>query len=380
MNIPEDNTPITIYGRIVTPINSRSRKKIIENDDNDSGDEKSSPLKNSMKKISESDNDVYQKRQIISPAAPKKRSPNIVDNTSKKSSNISPKLPIIYENENVKSLNIPDKTFKKIYTDGRPKYDELTKTEQDHYRISFTDKFMTLKTKYKEFNTIIPPDHYTLDQIHDSFENQVKLIITTLNCSQWKIYLVILFLIIECTGKCFLGLNFTGFTKSQLRIMSRYDSLMVELGINWSNSEKSNLSPEAKILLMAGINGLIFVAVKYLCNWIGSDSMADTIQDGLDKILNCGTISKTVSDVDGITKIPEVESAIPSTGVNMITDMFGKVMNGDIDIGGIIDKVTTAIGGNKNDGNSVVVEDPVVKKPQARKGPVFGAKRNIIDK
>ena len=73
---------------------------------------------------------------------------------------------------------------------------------------------------------------------------------------------------------------------SQLKIMNRYDSLLAELGEKWLVSSGSDWPVEARLLMMAVFNAVIFLAVRYLCSWMGVEGLGDTIQGFIDNMLN----------------------------------------------------------------------------------------------
>jgi hypothetical protein len=91
---------------------------------------------------------------------------------------------------------------------------------------------------------------------------------------------------IEVIGVKLLKLNMSGYTMSQLRIMNRYDTLLAELGEKWLVSSGSDWPVEARLLMMATFNAVIFIAVRYLCSWMGVDGLAETIQNFVDSMLN----------------------------------------------------------------------------------------------
>lgn len=169
---------------------------------------------------------------------------------------------------------------------GRPDYAKLTLEQEIYMRTQFRAKFGILRTSYPEWNIQDPDERMTLDQIHDVYEYYIRQIMVSKETGQYKVYLVIFFMFIEVIGVKLLKLNMSGYTMSQLRIMNRYDTLLAELGEKWLVSSGSDWPVEARLLMMATFNAVIFIAVRYLCSWMGVDGLAETIQNFVDSMLN----------------------------------------------------------------------------------------------
>ena len=204
---------------------------------------------------------------------------------------------------------------------ARPDYANMSAAQQADMRIIFRSKFHTLRENFPGWSIIDPPASFSLDQIHDMYEGYVKQIVVSLNCNQWKVYLIIMFLAIEVFCIRILGLDARGFTMAQLRIMTRYDQVLVELGEKYYVQGPSSWPVEARILMMAGFNGIIFIAVKYLSKWVGGDAMAGPLQEVITNFLGGGnlfTTSTTSRDQFGIP-IPPGGGAPPPGGTQTQT-------------------------------------------------------------
>jgi hypothetical protein len=169
---------------------------------------------------------------------------------------------------------------------GRPDYSKLTLEQEIYMRTQFRAKFGILRSSYPEWNIQDPDERMTLDQIHDVYEYYIRQIMVSKETGQYKVYLVIFFMFIEVIGVKLLKLNMSGYTMSQLRIMNRYDTLLAELGEKWLVSSGSDWPVEARLLMMATFNAVIFIAVRYLCSWMGVEGLAETIQNFVDSMLN----------------------------------------------------------------------------------------------
>lgn len=189
----------------------------------------------------------------------------------------------------------------------RPNYSLMSLEQQTEMHTQFRVKFGILRGSNTDLVVVDPPENATLDQKHDLYEAYIKHIIIKMNCTQWKVYLVISFLVIEVFVIKVLGLNASGYTKSQLRIINRYDQMLAELGEKYYVSGVSSYPVEVRLAGLALMNAVVFIGVKYLAGYLG-EGMAETIQDGIDNLLMGGISSTNVArDQYGIP-IPPTQS------------------------------------------------------------------------
>jgi hypothetical protein len=153
-------------------------------------------------------------------------------------------------------------------------------------RTQFTAKFGILRSSYPDWQIQDPDERLSLDQVHDIYEYYIRQIMVSKETGQYKVYLVIFFMFVEVVGVKLLKLNMSGYTMSQLRIMNRYDTLLAELGEKWLVSSGSEWPVEARLLMMSTFNAVIFLAVRYLCSWMGVEGLSETIQNFVDNMLN----------------------------------------------------------------------------------------------
>lgn len=205
---------------------------------------------------------------------------------------------------------------------ARPNYSMMNLEQQAEMHTQFRVKFGILRSSNTDLVVIDPPETATLDQKHDMYEAYIKQIIIKMNCTQWKVYLVISFLVIEVFVIKVLGLNASGYTKSQLRIINRYDQMLAELGEKYYVSGVSSYPVEVRLAGLALMNAVVFIGVKYLAGYLG-EGMAETIQDGIDNLLMGGISSNNVArDQYGIPIPPS-----QSTGSAPFLSNLASVMN-----------------------------------------------------
>lgn len=173
-----------------------------------------------------------------------------------------------------------------LYGYGQPDYSRLTPEQQNYLKAQFKVKFSILRANYPQWGIIEIHDSFTLEQINELYTYYIRQIMVSKETGNYKVYLVIFFMIIEVIGVKILKLNMSGYTMSQLRRMNQYDSLLTELGEKWLVGGGSNWPVEARLLVTAATNAVIFLGVKYLCGWMGIEGLADTIQNFFDSMIN----------------------------------------------------------------------------------------------
>jgi hypothetical protein len=180
----------------------------------------------------------------------------------------------------------PQYQDQRYMTNMRPDYSRLTPEQQLYLKSEFKVKFSILRANYPQWQIIEIHDSFTLDQVHDLYEYYIRQIMVTKESGNYKVYLVVFFMVVEVIGVKILKLNMSGYTMSQLRRMHQYDQLLIELGEKWLVDGGSNWPVEARLLMTATFNAVIFLGVKYLCNWMGVEGLSDTIQNFLDAMIN----------------------------------------------------------------------------------------------
>ncbi len=189
----------------------------------------------------------------------------------------------------------------------RPNYRSMEEEEQQRYRTEFNVKLGILRRSFPEYNFSDFPDNASLDAIHDIYAGYVKQVVIALNCSQYRIFLIIMFLALEAFGVKVLKLNMGGFTLSQLRTLNRYDSILIELGEKYYFGGLSSWSPEARLIFMGVTSALTFIVVKYLANYIGGEAAMQPIQSAIESFMSGGTFSMASA-----TSLPAGVPAIPT--------------------------------------------------------------------
>jgi hypothetical protein len=213
-----------------------------------------------------------------------------------------------------------------------PDYDSMTEEEQARRRRKFKAQFLILHDTWG--NNIPEIDkNMSLYELHELYETYIKNIHIKDSSGKYKVYLIIMWLIIElaCTK---MGLHIQGYTMSQFKSMNKYERLLLELGeknYKTSHSEMSDWPVEMNILFMALVNAVTFIVIKMLSEYINPD-MAEKIINMMTSFLSgdvpqpghvlFGGDPKT--EYDGISETPRRQMQDP---INMLMSVVNGFMN-----------------------------------------------------
>jgi hypothetical protein len=157
--------------------------------------------------------------------------------------------------------------------------------------------------------------------------------------------------VVEVIGVKILKLNMSGYTMSQLRRMHQYDSLLIELGEKWLVDGGSNWPVEARLLMTATFNAVIFLGVKYLCNWMGVEGLSDTIQNFLDAMINGPENSMNNQQSYIAPQTGAIPQSIPKSAAQNTTSGAEQQQSTGNPLDGIASMFGGLFGGNKSGGS-----------------------------
>lgn len=236
------------------------------------------------------------------------------------------------------------------YANMRPDYSRLSPEQQQYLKAEFKVKFSILRANYPQWQIVDIHDSFTLDQISDLYEYYVRQIMVTKESGNYKVYLVVFFMVVEVIGVKILKLNMSGYTMSQLRRMHQYDQLLIELGEKWLVDGGSNWPVEARLLMTATFNAVIFLGVKYLCNWMGVEGLSDTIQNFLDAMINGPENSMNNQQSYIAPQASAMPQSIPKNAAQNTTSGAEQQQNNGNPLDGIASMFGGLFGGNKSGG------------------------------
>lgn len=162
-------------------------------------------------------------------------------------------------------------------------FDELTSSEQEKYirmsseqreryqKEAYIWKWRLLKRSYPtrkdlpEYN-----EHSDFHTMRTSFHRTMKDLQLEDNIESYRTYLVFGWIGIEYFATQHLGIDMSGFTKSQTRMMHKYEKLLIELGQRPYSQWGANLPVEVRLLGLILIQAGFFYLAKVVSSKFGS--------------------------------------------------------------------------------------------------------------
>ena len=104
----------------------------------------------------------------------------------------------------------------------------------------------------------------TLDEIQAYHKYRLSYIKGQIGCTNYKKYLVVIFLVIEFVLKKYTSIDMTGFTQNQMDSIETYDEILIELGEKYSMSDDkdSSIGVEIRFMILVVFNTAIFIFSK----------------------------------------------------------------------------------------------------------------------
>lgn len=241
-------------------------------------------------------------------------------------------------------------------------------------RADYRVKFSILREAYPQMKIPEPNEDETIDEVKAAYKQYVKRIHVESSVEQNKIYLLILWLIIDVVGTRFFRLPFHGrYVKSQFKYMQKYQILLIELGErSYVDGSGEGWPVEFRLLAMAVFHGVIFALVQILASKLGggsanNDKMADEFRDVIDNFLTQNKGADVLRRAEQATSdnpepLSATQNATPPLGDlgSMIGNFMPMIMNMFGGAGGA--------GGGNEGGQSQA------SQPQLRKPTTFGAR------
>ena len=250
------------------------------------------PIKEIVKEVKEVVKEVKEVVKEVKPVITPEVKP--VKNLSKSSVKDGPPAPVkggaIKESIKADRIEADKSTLTNIRS-KIPKYNDMSIEEQDRHRRNFSSRYNILRETWKTHDIPQIKDSMSLEEIHEEYEVYVKNIHVSQSTDKYKVYMVIMWLFIEY-GCIQIGLNVSGYTMSQVKSMSKYERLLIELGEkNYKyapmGDTNSDWPVELNILFMALANAAIFIIIKMLCEHIKmGEGIANTIIETMSSYLS----------------------------------------------------------------------------------------------
>lgn len=249
-----------------------------------------------------------------------------------------------------------------------PVHDHNARVQDAKKKADYRVKFSILREAYPQMNIPEPGEDESIDEIEAAYKEYVKRIHVESSVEQNKVYLLILWLIIDVVGtRCF-RLPFNGrYFRSQYKHMQKYTMLLIELGErSYVDGAMEGWPVEFRLLAMALFHGVIMALVYMLASKVGSanaanDKMADQIQDAIDNILT----QNKGADVLRRAEQANVDNPVPASASESASPPGG---DWGAMLGNFMPMIMGMFGGNESQ------DQQAAPQPQIKKPTTFGAR------
>jgi hypothetical protein len=161
----------------------------------------------------------------------------------------------------------PDETD--IYAGLSPEERAIKEKEEYMWR------FRILKKKYGNSASIPIPEwneHSDLSMMKNSYERTIKELYLDDSVETYRTYLMGGWVVMEYVCVQLIGIDLRGFTSQQIRMMNKYDRMLIELGEKSYTRWGMNLPVEIRLIGMILFQAGIFYLGKIISDSYGSDA------------------------------------------------------------------------------------------------------------
>lgn len=171
-------------------------------------------------------------------------------------------------------VKIPDTTPVMTTVNKRipPNFKTMTEIQKMEYRAYYKIQFVNLRQQYPKYEYPTFEDTVELEIIDTVYHKYLEHITREKNIyssvSKYKIYFAVLLLILQIFGQKTLGFNLDGFAESQLKNMTEYDPLFIELGVKYQNPGSNSTPIEIRIMLVLLFNAVVFILINVISSFL----------------------------------------------------------------------------------------------------------------
>jgi len=143
----------------------------------------------------------------------------------------------------------------------QPNYEQMSIAQQAAYRDSLANKYDILRRSYPTIQFRDVDMNLPLETLDTIYANRRKHVATCCGAEKYKRFLEAGFGLIEWVAKWF-GFACDGYAACQIRHIEQYQYMLYEMSERNSTSGPSQWMPEIRILILALINALVFIAIR----------------------------------------------------------------------------------------------------------------------
>jgi uncharacterized protein DUF5767 len=135
-------------------------------------------------------------------------------------------------------------------------------------------RFRILKKQYGKHASIPIPEwteHSDLNMMKKSYERTIRELYLDDAVETYKTYLIGGWIVMEYVCTQFIGIDLVGFTNQQIRMMHKYDRMLIELGEKSYSRWGMNVPVEIRLIMMILFQAGIFYLAKVVYDKMGDD-------------------------------------------------------------------------------------------------------------
>lgn len=231
---------------------------------------------------------------------------------------------------------------------GLLNYENMSDDEIQEYRALFKVRYSQMASENEKMNIEYPGDHISMDIIHTTYFNYVKVIISEIQAEEYKLYLVVILMALEFFGTQYMHLPISGFTEYQMNNFNRYRKYLLEMGEEYSLDGGSTHPAWMRMMFFGVCQLILFIGIKFLSSKMGGGEkiFLDLQTKGTDYVMD--KTSNGMTDDDSIP-LPKKSSGDfdMSTLLSGATKLFNDKGLDMSNIGSFIGNAASAFSGNK---------------------------------
>lgn len=188
-------------------------------------------------------------------------------------------------------------------------YASLSPEQRADARARLQEKMLILHRRFRYIP--MPSQDCSLETLHSLYESYVHHIAASSNAVQFKIVLIILFGALEF-GVGYFGVDISGYAEDQIRAMSRYDDVLLELGDMFTQGGGGEWSPQMRLCMIAATQAIIFILARYVEKLTKAPGVGNLVRKALDNVVDnlpSGNDAPT-TDSSGLPIAPGTEAEI----------------------------------------------------------------------
>nr|QBK88284.1 MAG: uncharacterized protein LCMAC202_06460 [Marseillevirus LCMAC202] len=145
--------------------------------------------------------------------------------------------------------------------------EEEEEDEEERERREKADllfKFMVLRRQYPNVEITEFTEHSDINTMRRVYDQIIRRVSLDSSVDNYKQYLVGGFMVLEWVSTNWLGIDLSGFTQQQVKMMNRYERLLIELGEKNYSTMGSRFPVEVRLIFFIIFNAGLFYVQKMI--------------------------------------------------------------------------------------------------------------------